>query len=195
MNEYPKIGLIYLTYPTKNWQEDISRFLFSLQNITYPKDRLELICVESKGAGPPVKAWFMKNWMPKSRRELPNINYLTSDEQLGFAANNNLGYQKARELDCDYIELTNEDTDVDSNYLLRAVEKAESDPAIGIVQSLLYMGHERNLINSLGNVFHYLGFGYSRGYLWTKERAASELLKERSSAWQNVRSKRTGKFI
>ncbi|MFH1620665.1 MAG: glycosyltransferase family 2 protein [Patescibacteria group bacterium] len=179
MNELPKIGLIYLTYPTKNWQEDISRFLTSLQKISYPKERIELICVESRGDRPPIKPWFFENWMPKSANELPKISYIFSDERLGFATNNNLGYEKALELGCDYIELTNEDTDIDPDYLKYAVERAEKDNKIGIVQSLLLLGQDRDLVNSIGNSLHYLGFGYSRGYRWIKEHALNLLDRER----------------
>jgi GT2 family glycosyltransferase len=160
----PRIGIIYLTFPTKNWERDIERALLSFEKLNYPKDRLELICVESKGSRPPVKDWFEKTWMPKSGTTLPRIHYVFTDQEVGFSGNNNLGLAKARELGCDYVHLTNEDTDVDPDYLLRAVECAESDREIGAVQSLILLGEERDKINSSGNEFHFLGFGFSKGY-------------------------------
>jgi GT2 family glycosyltransferase len=171
----PKVGIIYLTYPLANWEHDINGCLSSLEKINYPKDRIELICVESKGKLPPLKDWFEKTWMPKSGKELPRITYIFNDATIGFAGNNNLGFQKAKELGCAYVHLTNEDTDVDPDYLLRAVERAESDPKIACVQSLILLGNQRDRVNSMGNALHYLGFGYSNGYLWTKERALQSL--------------------
>lgn len=181
MTTYPKIGIIYLTYPYTKWELDINRCLASLEKVNYPKDRLELICVESKGKIAPITDWFEKTWMPKSGKELPRISYIFRDEWIGFSGNNNLGLEKAKELGCDYVHLTNEDTDVDPDYLLRAVERAESDPKIAFVQSLILLGEERDKVNSMGNSLHYLGFGYSNGYKWTKERALAALEAERKS--------------
>ena len=175
----PKVGIIYLTYPTPNWERDINRCLASMEKLNYPKDRLELICVESKGKLPPVKPWFDETWMPKSGNELPRITYVLKDEWIGFSGNNNIGYEIAKNLGCEYVHLTNEDTDVDSEYLIRAVERAERDPRIAQVQSLILLGEERDRVNSSGNSFHYLGFGYSRGYKDSKEKALNDLETER----------------
>ncbi len=176
---FPKIGIIYLTYPTPNWERDIDRCLRSMEKINYPKDRLELICVESKGKLPPVKPWFDAHWMIKSEKELPRISYIFNDVWIGFAGNNNLGVEKAKELGCGYVHLTNEDTDVDPDYLLRAVERAESDPKIAYVQSLILLGEDRDHVNTVGNAFHYLGFGYSNGYQWSKTQALAFFDRER----------------
>lgn len=177
----PKVGLIYLTYPTQNWERDIPRFMASLENIDYPKDRIELICVESKSKLEPVKDWFEKNYGKKSGRELPRISYIFNDAWIGFAGNNNLGVDKARELGCDYVHLTNEDTDIEPDYIRRAVERAELDPKVAIVQSLLLLGKERDKVNSVGNDFHFLGFGYSKGYGWSFEQAKAYF--ERRQRW------------
>ncbi len=175
MSQLPKIGIIYLTFPVAKWERDINGCLASLEKLNYPKDRVELICVESKWKIGPLKDWFDKTWLPKSGKELPRITYILKDVELGFAANNNLGLEKAKELGCDYVHLTNEDTYVDPDYLLRAVERAEQDPSIGVVQSLTLLGDEPTKVNSAGNAFHYLGFGYSAGYRWTKDKALAEL--------------------
>jgi len=177
MKPLPKVGIIYLTYPTMHWERDISRFMKSFEKINYPKDRLELICVESKGEGERVQPWFEKCWMSKSGNELPRISYLHNDEWIGFAGNNNIGLAKAKELDCEYVYLANEDTDTDPHFVMRAVERAELDPNIAIVQSLILLGEERDKINSIGNAYHYLGFGYSNGY----RESAVEYVKDATS--------------
>ena len=83
---------------------------------------------------------------------------------IGFSGNNNLGFEKAKELGCAYVHLTNEDTEVDPDYLTHAVARAESDPKIAAVQSLILLGQDRDRINSAGNAYHFLGHGYSTGY-------------------------------
>lgn len=175
----PKVAILYLTYPTANWEADIPRCLSSLEKIDYPKDRLELICIESKGKKAPVKPWFDEHWLPKSGQSLPNITYIFRDEWIGFAGNNNLGVAAAKELGCDYVYLLNEDTDIELDFLKQAVERAESDSKIGIVQSLLLLGEERDHLNSCGNDWHILGVGFSRGYHWTKAQFETWLTKER----------------
>ncbi len=161
----PKVGIIYLNFPTKHWQEDIDRAMKSFEKLDYPKDRVELIIIEPRETQPHIKEWFDQHWSYKAGTSLPNIHYLYNDGQdIGFAANNNIGFEKARELVCDYVHLTNEDTEVHPDYLLTAVDTAESDPKIGAIQSLILLGHERDLINSSGNAFHFLGFGYSNDY-------------------------------
>lgn len=177
----PKVAIIYLTYPTKNWERDINRCLATLERMSYPKDRVELICVESKGKIEPVQPWFEKTWMPKSGKELPPITYIFRDEWIGFSGNNNLGFAKAKELGCDYVYLLNEDTDTDPDFLTKAVERAEQDPKVAIVQSLILLGETRDKVNTVGNAFHFLGFGYSKGYQWTREQALVFLQKDQET--------------
>ncbi|MCC7523147.1 glycosyltransferase family 2 protein [Candidatus Uhrbacteria bacterium] len=162
---YPKVGIIYLNFPTKNWERDIDRAMRSFEKLNYPKDKVELILVEPEKTEPRIKDWFFKNWMFKSGTSLPNLHYVfNSGDDIGFSANNNVGLAKARELGCEYVHLTNEDTEVDPDYLIRAVETAESNPKIAIVQSLILLGQDRDQINTAGNAYHFLGFGYSDGY-------------------------------
>lgn len=175
----PKVGLIYLTFATPDWERDIPRCLASLEKMTYPKDRVELICIESKSDRGTVKEWFEKTWMLKSARELPRITYLFSDQVIGFAGNGNRGFAEAKALGCDYIFLLNQDTEVDPNFLSRAVARAEQDPRIAYVQSFLLLGQDKKGVNSVGNAYHYLGFGYAKGYLWSRDEAERYFRAER----------------
>ncbi|MCE9586328.1 glycosyltransferase family 2 protein [Candidatus Uhrbacteria bacterium] len=160
----PKVGIIFLSFPTSNGREDISRCLSSLEKLDYPRELVELICVESKGSREPIKPWFDQTWLAKSGTTLPRISYLFLEKEIGFSGNNNLGLEKARELGCELVYLLNEDTDVDSLFLRTAVERMQSDEKIAIVQSLMLLGQERERINSSGNAYHFLGFGYSNDY-------------------------------
>lgn len=175
MNPFPKVGLILSAYPTPHWERDLPRVLASLERLDYPKDRVELICFESKANREPVRPWFEANWLPKSGMALPRITYVFHDAWIGFAGNNNLCFEKAKELGCEYVYLLNQDTDTEPDFLRLAVERAERDPRVGIVQSLMLLGEERNLVNCLGNAWHILGVGYSLGYRWTRAEAEAYL--------------------
>ncbi|MBP7005796.1 glycosyltransferase family 2 protein [Patescibacteria group bacterium] len=175
----PKVGIIYLTYPTPQWERDIDRCFRSFEKITYPKDRVELICVESKGKLSPVRPWFHERWLSRSGTSLPRITYIFHDEWIGFAGNNNLGLMEAKRLGCEYVYLLNEDTDVDPGFLEKVVDRAEKDARIGIVQSLLCLGEERDRLNSCGNAWQILGLGFSRGYHWSVEEYERWLRAER----------------
>ena len=85
-------------------------------------------------------------------------------ENRGFAGANNVGMEKAIKWGADYIYLLNQDTEVDPEFLTRAVEVAEERPTAGSIQSLLLLHPDRDLVNSWGNAIHFLGFGYSLGY-------------------------------
>ncbi|MDO8583817.1 MAG: glycosyltransferase, partial [bacterium] len=151
---HPKVGIIYLTFATPHWQADIDRGLTSLTKMTYPKDRVELICVESASpSGDVVESWFRETWLSKSGRELPRMTYIRNERVIGFAGNNNIGFQKAKELGCDFVYLLNEDAEVEPNFLESAVARMQSDEKIAYVQSLILLGdHER--VNTIGNAFH-----------------------------------------
>ncbi len=97
----------------------------------------------------------------------------------GFAKGNNDAIKKALEQGFDYIALFNMDTALESDCLRKMVEAVESKiplPAqagltpftkggdIGAVQARLMLYGEKNKINSLGNVTHFLGFGYASRY-------------------------------
>lgn len=170
IDQFPKVAILYLSFATANWREDIPRAMNSLQSIRYPIEQIELICIESKSpSGERVKDWFEKEWMPKSGKEMPHMTYIYNDAKIGFAGNENIGVAKAKELGCKYIYLLNEDAEVHEDVLRYAVERAEQDEKIAWVQSLIMLGQDKTKVNSVGNAFHYLGFGYSNGYLWTKD--------------------------
>jgi len=104
----------------------------------------------------------------------------------GFAKGNNEAMKLALKQGFDYIVLFNMDTVVEKNCvseLVKAAESGEETPlaplskggtnppyppfrkgAIGAVQARLMLYPDKDRINSLGNVTHFLGFGYCEGY-------------------------------
>lgn len=87
-----------------------------------------------------------------------------------YAAANNLGFKEAADDGCEYIVTVNMDTEADPEWLSELVQALEANPGAGIAQSkiLLYPKtaeeKQRPKINSLGNIVHFLGFGYTSNY-------------------------------
>jgi GT2 family glycosyltransferase len=79
----------------------------------------------------------------------------------GFAKGNNGAMRMAMDEGYDYVVLFNIDGVADKACLRELVEVIESDTRIGAVQGRIMLSPEIKKINSLGNVTHFLGFGYS----------------------------------
>jgi len=177
----PKVAIIYLTYNGKESYTDITRCFKSIQNLDYPRDRFEVICVENPSAHGASWPFIEKEWMPLVGTSFPQITIHKNEKDLGYSGANNVGLQIAIEHGCDYVFLLNQDADVDSHFLTAAVERAERDARVMFVQSLVLLGQEKNLVNSVGNRYHFLGYGYAGGYRWTTDQAKSFFEQEKRS--------------
>ncbi len=116
-------------------------------------------------------------------KEVPEAELILNKTNDGFAKGNNDAMRLAIGQGYDYIVLFNMDTIIEKNCVSELVKIAKSDNKIGAVQARLMMWHqstgssgqaEKEIINSLGNTMHFLGFGYCLGY---KERFKDDDLK------------------
>ncbi len=110
--------------------------------------------------------------------ELPQqIEIIRNKNNDGFAKGNNDAMKLALKQGYDFIILFNMDTIVEPNCVNEMVRVAENTPPlnlplskgektveIGAVQARIMLWPDKDKINSLGNVTHFLGFGYSKGY-------------------------------
>jgi GT2 family glycosyltransferase len=94
----------------------------------------------------------------------PEAEIIRNENNDGFAEGNNKAIRLAIAQRFDYIFLVNMDTVVATDCVTHLVETAEGDGTIGAVQARLMLWPETDKINSLGNVTHFLGFGYCEGY-------------------------------
>lgn len=84
-----------------------------------------------------------------------------------YAAANNAGIAQAKADGCGFFVIANMDMVFDRRWLVGLVHAAGQDPAIGIVQSKVLLhenGEKTDRINTVGNIWHFLGFGFTRGY-------------------------------
>lgn len=162
MQNYPKVAIIYLSFHCEPYIDDV---VSSLRKLSYPKDNIEFIIVDNPHPeyGHSVR-YLEENAMPMSGKELPHITLLPQKENLGFAGGNNAGIDWALANGFDYIYFHNNDGFMASNCLEPLVEAMEADKTIGAAQSLMLLHPETELVNSTGNSFHYLGFGFCDEY-------------------------------
>jgi len=88
----------------------------------------------------------------------------------GFAKGNNDAMKRALGQGFPYIILFNLDTVIEIDCVRKMVEAANpphpplEGGQVGAVQARLMLWPDKDKINSLGNVTHFLGFGYASGY-------------------------------
>lgn len=158
MLNYPKVGIVYLSYDSERYIND---FVSAMQRISYPREKLELFVVDNPrpGVGNSMRA-LQEVLAPLSGKEIPAVTFLPQKENLGFAGGNNIGISAALQKNCDFVYLHNNDGFPAANFLQPLLETMEADKTIGAAQSMILLYPESDLINTAGNQFQYLGFGY-----------------------------------
>lgn len=161
-NNSPRIAIVYLSFHSEPYLRDV---VTALQQLTYPKDRVEFVIVDNPHPvhGSSVR-FIEEEIMPESGVTIPHVTILPQKENLGFAAGNNVGAKWAIEHGCEYVYFHNNDGFLAADALEPLVAACEGDKGIGIAQSLILLHPETDLMNSSGNIFHYLGFGYTNQY-------------------------------
>ena len=177
----PRVGIIYPTYNGPESYRDITRCFETLVKMNYPRECVEIICVENPSSHGASIPFIEKEWMPRSGIDFPKLTTRYNPKDIGYSGANNVGLEIAIEHGCDYVFLLNQDSDTDPNFLKAVVDRAESDQDIMFVQSMLLLGQDKNRVNSIGNRYHFLGHGYAGGYGWTKDHALSFLEEERKT--------------
>ncbi len=158
----PKVGIVYLSYHSEAYMDDV---ITGMKRLNYPKDQLEFIIVDNTHPEFGSSARYLEDMvMPYSEKELPRTTLLIQNDNLGYTGGNNIGIQWAIDHGCQYVYLHNQDGFMDPDCIVKLVEAMESDSKIGVAQSLLVLHPDTDKINSSGNSYHYLGFGYVQNY-------------------------------
>jgi GT2 family glycosyltransferase len=157
-----KIAIVYLSFHCEPYMDDV---VSALKKITYPKDRVEFVIVDNPHPEYGNSVRFIEETvMPLSGKEIPHVTLLPQKENLGFAGGNNEGIKWAIANGFDYVFFHNNDGFLAATALEPLVEAMEADKEIGVAQSLMLLHPETEYINSTGNSFHYLGFGFCSDY-------------------------------
>lgn len=133
MSEFPLVSIIAINF---NQLQITTEFLNSVRKITYPN--YEVIIVDNASKEDP-SAYLKKHF--------PEIVYIRSEKNLGFAGGNNLGIRKAKGT---YFMLLNNDTEVDPDFLQPLVKAMQSNSKIGMVGSKVRFFQFPNIIQFAG---------------------------------------------
>lgn len=116
------IGIVVLNY--QNW-EDTRRCIESIHRYE-PKEPYRIILVDNASAN-------MPNYSLTEFIKEHNIEYICSDRNRGYNGGNNLGIQKARQIHCDSILITNNDICFREGCIQKMWEYLQKHPDTGIV--------------------------------------------------------------
>ena len=163
MEHYPRIAIVYLSFHCEPYMDDV---VSALKKLTYPRDKVEFIIVDNPHPthGPSVR-YIEDHVLPLSEQGIiPHVTLLAQKENLGFSGGNNEGIKWAIDQGFDYVYFHNNDGFVAANALEPLAKVMEEDKTIGVSQSLMLLHPETDLVNSTGNSFHFMGFGYCDEY-------------------------------
>ncbi len=154
-----KVGIIMVNY--KDYAEKyLADFRRGLLEQDYPNELVSYYMVDNASSEYSLK--YLKENFPEA--------HIISREDGNYAEANNAGARKAIEDDCDYLLIANIDTTVDKSWVKELFLALEKNEQVGIAQSkiLLYPKTEEEImnpkINTLGNIMHFLGFGFTSAY-------------------------------
>jgi len=138
MKKHPKVFIIILNY---NGLEVLKKCLTSVFKIDYPN--FEIILIDnnsSDGSLEMAKANFSK------------AIFIKNEENLGFAAGNNVGIKFALERAADFILLLNSDAEVDKNFLTQLINNMAENEKIGIASPVIFDGETKEVWFSGGYI-------------------------------------------
>ncbi len=106
-------------------------------------------------------------------QSFPTVRLIREQQNLGFAGGNNVGIQQAMNDGAEAVMLLNQDAELTEGALSRLVAVLAHSPTVAAVQPAIFLPNGQ--VNSLGNCFHYLGFGFAGGYQATYAEAEARL--------------------
>lgn len=104
-------------------------------------------------------------------RRYPGVEIVQLDENIGFAAANNLVVRRAD--DCEWIALLNPDAFPEAAWLETLLDAAATDPGFSFFGSRLLRADDPEELDGAGDVYHVSGMAWRRGH---RERADGAFL-------------------
>jgi len=149
MNQ-PLVSIITVNY---DHPEVTCLLLASLRKISYPNVEIFVVDNASPNDDPAI-----------IKASYPEIIYIESKVNLGFAGGNNIAVRQAKGK---YVLFINNDTEVDPGFLEPLVEKMEANPRIGAVSPKIKFFDEPDVLQFTGqgpiNPYTIRSFGYGFG--------------------------------
>jgi GT2 family glycosyltransferase len=134
--------LVYIIILNWNGWQDTVECVDSCRKLTYPNFRILLVDNGSTDGSEGLL-----------RERFPDLEFIQTGANLGFAGGNNVGMKYALDKGADYVWLLNNDTVVDGDALAELVRVAASGEKTGIVGSKIYYLAEPRKIWFAGGIW------------------------------------------
>lgn len=157
----PRVIVQIITYRTEGIEEELDELFASLVNVCAPEGGWLLAVIDQPSPLGDLRDYLEKNVKPRSGVDLPEVVFVFSDENAGFAGGHTKLYDAIRDRNPEFVYLLNQDAHVDPNVLTSIVHYAELHSNTAIIQSRIMRAQNPDQYNSAGNAMHFLGFGYS----------------------------------
>ena len=119
-------------------QDKITEELLASIAQTNTYENLEVIVVDNGSTVNPVPLWQVK---------YPEVRFIRSEANLGFAGGNNIGIAQATG---DYYFLVNNDTEFSPGLVQKLVDILDTHPEVGIISPKLVYDFDRSIIQYVG---------------------------------------------
>jgi len=137
----PSVHIVVLNW---NGKSDTVECLTSLHSVSYPNRKIVVVDNGSTdGSEEAIKAAF------------PDVTFIQTGENLGYAAGNNVGIHHAMECGADFVFILNNDTTTDTDVVTALVAQAEKNPKAAILGPKIYFYERPDIINSAGGHLDY----------------------------------------
>jgi GT2 family glycosyltransferase len=143
-----RVGVVIVNYNAAGF---LGRALDALGRQTRPPDRL--IVVDNASTDGSAEGL---------ERALPAVEVVRLDENVGFAAANNVGVRAAS--DCDWVALLNPDAFPEPDWLERLVDATRAEPGYSFFASRLLLAEDPDKVDGTGDVYHVSGLAFRRDH-------------------------------
>jgi len=137
--------LVYIIILNYNGGEEIIECLQGCQKIHYP--RFRILVVDNASSDHSVA---------QIKKQFKEVTVIQNQENLGFAAGNNVGIKYALSQKADYVLLLNNDTVVSKDFLTKMIPLAEKEASIGIVVPKILYYQSNTLWEGWGKKIDYI---------------------------------------
>lgn len=154
---HARTAIMYLSWNSVAYFPDVLKSWEALED----KESVEIYLVDNASTDG-SQDWIREHIVPKSGISIPKLHFIANETNDGFAEGNNIAIRQALDTGFDYMYLQNNDLRLAPSTIKEAVSLAESNAAIGSVQSLMLLWQDEETVNSTGGMVHFLGFGFVR---------------------------------
>lgn len=148
-----KTGIILLTY---NFEKKAELFFSKIKTSLEKRKDVVLIIIDNNSSDN------TKNIIKNKLNNNNNYIFIENKENFGFAKGNNIGIKKAKELDCKFVILLNDDAyPINDDWIEKFENILEKNEKIACASSIILNSNNKK-INSAGINLCYNGIGYSR---------------------------------